>query len=462
MLRILRRFAPALLALVFVIGCASSSKLSEKSEKKLASGDAWHAWQLATRALDKEPGNPRARSAATAAGASIVEEWQRRIRAVAETDSVGAAEEALKLTDFRAEAAHYATIPVGAGWPAEELTIRRAAARVHYQHGIEAANSKRPKRACAEFSDAERFVEGYRDAAKRADRALEDALTRVAVVPFRAPSSSDRSLGVQVARAWRDDLVEDLAPPAARFTRVLAGNAIERDMRVSELDNLSREEAIRLGRVRGAERVVWGSVGNVRSSTRLDLFRDTVARRVIEKDAAGHEEARWVDVPIEVVARVRDVTVGVDYEVIETGHGSTLAHRHFDRATTARVVWTSQQLDGDPGSYALVAEPIRRANPDRAAQVEKKWAAVCGSTTTIAQVVEARHKSGGAGRSAREALPRFAAGAAFVFLEDLPPAEDMALSALTQGPSPLRDDLLRLDPIDDADLGVTERDDIER
>jgi hypothetical protein len=461
MLRTLRGLAPALLALTFVIGCASSSKLSEKSEKKLASGDAWHAWQLATRALDKEPGNPRARSAATAAGASIVQEWQRRIRAVAETDSVESAEEALKLNDFRAMAAHYATIPVGADWPAEDLTIRRAAARIHYQHGVEAMNSKRPKKACAEFSDAERFVAGYRDAAKRADRALEEALTRVAVVPFRAPSS-DPSLGVQVARAWRDNLVEDLAPPAARFTRILAGNAIERDMRVSELDNLSRGEAVRLGRVRGAERVVWGSVGNVRSSTRLDLFKDTVARRIVEKNAEGRDVERWVDVPIEVVARVRDVTVGVDYEVIETANGSTLAHRHFDRATTARVVWTSQQLDGDPGSYALVAEPVRAANPDRAAQVEKKWAAVCGTTTTIAQVVDARHKTGGAGRSARESLPRFAAGAAFVFLEDLPPANDMALSALTQGPSPLRDDLLRLDPIDDADLGVTEGDDTER
>jgi hypothetical protein len=453
MLRNLRRVAPALLALVFVIGCASSSKLSEKSEKKLAGGDAWHAWQLATRALDKEPGNPRARSAATAAGASIVQEWQRRIRAIAETDSVDAAEEALKLNEFRAGAARYATIPVGADWPAEDLTIRRAAARFHYQHGVEALASKRPKRACGEFTDADRFVSGYRDAAKRADLALEEALTRVAVVPFRV-ASSDPSLGVQVARAWRDDLVEDLAPPTARFTRVLAGNAIERDLRVSELDNLSREEAIRLGRVRGAERVVWGSVGKVRSSTRLDLFKDTVARRVVEKDHDGQSVEHWVDVPIEVVARVRDVTVGVDYEVIETANGATLAHRHFDRATTARVVWTSQQLDGDPGSYALVAEPVRRADPDRAAQVEKKWAAVCGTTTTIAQVVEARHKSGARGGSAREALPRFAAGAAFVFLEDLPQADDMALSALTHGPTPLRDDLLRLDPIDDADLGV--------
>jgi hypothetical protein len=456
-----RKFLFVLLAATVAIGCASTSKLSEKSEKKLAKGDAWNAWNLATRALDKEPGNPRARSAATAAGASIVEEWQRRIRATAETDSLGAAEEVLKLDDFRAGAARYATIPLGASWPTEALAIRTVAARVHYQAGVDATKSKRPKKACDEFSEADRFVSGYRDASQRADRALDEALTRVAVVPFRA-RSNDATLGVQVARAWRNDLAEDLTPPAARFTRVLAGNAIEGDMRVSDLDNMTRDEAVRLGRARGAQRVVWGTVGTPKSSTRLDVFKDSVARRVVEKTPDGHDVVRWLDVPIEVVARVRDVTVGVDYEVIETVNGSTIANRHFDRATTARVVWTSQSLEGEPSSYALVSEPVRQANPDRAAQVEKKWAAVCGSAVTIAQVVDERHKAGSAGHSAREALPRIVAGAAFVFLEDLPGADDMAFAALTHGPSPLRDDLLRLDPIDDADLGIAERGDLRR
>lgn len=452
-----RRIAPALLAISLVVGCASTSKLSEKSEKKLASGDAWRAWDLATRALDKEPGNPRARAAATAAGASIAEEWQRKIRALAQVDSLGAAEEVLKLADFRASAARYATIPVGASWPAEETALRNMGARVHYANGIDAARAKRPKKACSEFSDAERFVPAYRDAAKRADRALDEALTRVAVVPFRA-SSGDPALGVQVARAWRDELVEDMAPPAAQFTRVLPGNGIERDMRVSDLDNISREAAIRLGRERGAERVVWGSIGDVRSSTRLNVFKDTVARKVVDRDDHGHETVRWEDVPIEVVARVRDVTVGVDYEVIETANGAALAHRHFDRSTSARVVWTSYQPEGDPASYSLVSETERAADPDRARRVEKRWADVCGTATTLVQVLQARKNAGSSGRYAREALPRFAAGAAFVFLEDLPPADDLALTALTQGGAPVRDDLLRLDPIDDADLVVEDPD----
>ncbi len=451
----LRKIAPALLATLLLIGCAAgTSKLSEKSEKELASGDAWGAWRLAIRGLDKEPGNPRARAAATSAGASIAEEWQRRIRATAEVDSIDAAEEVLKLNDFRADAARYATIPLGAGWPEEERTIRLSAARVYYQNGADAAKSRRPKKACAAFTDAERFVAGYRDAAKRADLSLEEALTRVAVVPFRA--SGDASLGIQVARAWRDELVEEFAPPTAQFTRVIAGNGIERDMRVSDLDGLSRTEAIRLARSQGAQRVVWGTIGDVRSSTKLHLFRDTVARRVVGKKADGTESVHWVEVPIEVVARVRDVTVGVGYEVIETASETSIAHRAFDRSTSARVVWTSYQPEGDPASYFLVSEVVRGSNPDRAKDLEKRWKSVCGSATTLAQVLEARRKAGSSGQYARDVLPRFAAGTAFVFLEELPPAEDLALSVLAPGSAPLRDDLLRLDPIDDADLVMEE------
>ena len=447
----LRRLVPILLALSFLIGCSGPSKLTERSEEKLAKGDAWRAWQLATRALDKEPGNPRAREAATAAGASIAEEWQRQIRALAETDSMRAAEETLELAKFRENAARYATIPVGAGWPAEDRTLRHYAARVYYQRGREAADSGRPKRAYDEFSEAERFVPGYRDVTRRAERAYRQAVTGVAVAPFRAPSG-DPSLGIQVAQAWRDNLVQSLTPPETRFTRILGGDAIEQSMTISELQGLSREDAIQLGREVGAQRIVWGSLGAVRSSTRLNLFRDTVARRVVVREANGRESVRWVDVPIEVVARVRDVTVGIDYEVIATKNGASISHRRFDRSTSARVVWTSYQPEDDPSAYVLVSEVVRAQNPGRAKDVEKRWKSACGDATTLNQVLEARRSSGSSGHYAREALPRFVAGAAFVFLEELPPANDLALGALAQASGPLRDDLLRLDAIDEVDL----------
>jgi hypothetical protein len=86
--------------------------------------------------------------------------------------------------------------------------------------------------------------------------------------------------------------------------------------------------------------------------------------------------------------------------------------------------------------------------------VETKWKAVCGDATTLVQVMEARRSAKGSSRGAREALPRFAAGAAFVFLEELPSPEELAYTALTESFSPLRGDLLKLDTVDDAELSV--------
>src|SRR5258706_5083721 len=88
----LRRIAPLLLILPLVAGCAGTAKLTQKSQERLASGDHWKAWQFATRALDKEPGNPAARRAATAAGASIADEWLRPIHATPALDSIKAAQ----------------------------------------------------------------------------------------------------------------------------------------------------------------------------------------------------------------------------------------------------------------------------------------------------------------------------------------------------------------------------------
>ena len=448
-----RSIVALLIAVSLAAGCAGSAKLSKKSEEKLASGDAWKAWQLATRALDKEPGNPRAQAAATKAGTAIVQDWQRKIRAYAELDSAKAAAEVLAMTDFRGEAARYATIPMGESWTAEERTLRRAGARIHYNLGVEAESAGRPKKACTEFSEARNYVSDYRDVVKREDRAASDAMTRVAVMPFRA-MSDDRSFGAELAQAWQDDLVENLAPPTTQFTRIVSGDALRRSMTLADLDDVSREQAIRMARKAGAERVVWGSVGNVKSTTKLHLFQDNVWRRVVERGPNGTEVVRWVEVPIQVVSRVRDVKVGVDYEVIDTRSGTSLVHRHLDRSSSARVVWTSDRFDGDPSSYVLVSDSFRSTHPDRAKDIETRWSDACGAGTTLVQVLEARRSAGSSGRYARQALPRFAAGAAFVFMEDLPPADDLALAALTQSSRSVRDDLVNMDAVDDVDLGV--------
>ncbi len=456
-----RRLSHASLVILVTLiaaGCAGPSKLAQRSEQNLAKGDIWKAWHQATRALDREPMNPRAKSAVAAAGQVIAEDWQRRIRALASVDSVQAAEQMLAFTDFRSSAARYTTIPVADTWAGEERALRRAGAHHFYTAGRRAASAARPKAAYQCFLDCERFIPGYRDVPRLAEAAFEKAVSRIAVLPF-AVRSGEPGFGREVAEEWRGALAEGLSPPHARFTRLLGSEATDSRMTVSQLGQLTREEAIRLGRKSGAQRVVWGEIGPVSSETQLHYFRDVVSRRITQKGADGKSVTRWVDVPIEVVARVRDVSVDVSHEVIATDNGATLARQRTPRTTRARVVWTSYVPVGDPGHYALVSEAVRTSDPARAKDVETRWKAVCGESTTLQQVLAARRETRGEAGYDPGVLGRFAAGTAFVFLKELPPAKDLAAAIVRRGWQPLLDDLARLDRTDDADLGVAASDD---
>ncbi len=444
-----------LLVLLLAPGCAGPSKLAQRSEDKLARGEHWRAWELATKALDKAPGNTRARAAAQAAANSIAQDWKRRIHALADADSIEAAGQVLEFTEFRARAARYATVSISAEWSRDEQTLRRTAARTHYRSGRADLDSRRPKKAYLHFVESERFVPGYRDAARLADRTFESAVTRVAFVPLR---SGPAALGREVAASWRGDVSERMSPPGSRFTRILPVEDVERRLSVSDLGRLSRDDAVRLGRLSGADRVVWGWVGDVNAKTSIHLFADVVSRRVVERGADGHQTVRWLDVPIEVIARVRSVSVAVDYEVIATHGGATLARRRDTRTMNARVVWTSYTPEGSCDAYSLVSEPGRAADPSRAKHVEARWKAVVGEGTTLAQVLEAKRCARDRSRDRREVLARLMAGAAFVMLEELPPPEDLAFAALASSWGPVYQDLLRLDAVDDVDLGLTAAD----
>ncbi len=437
---------------LLALSCAGPSQLARRGDAALAEGDAQRAFDLAAKALDKQPGNVRARAIAEAAAREIADDWQRRIRAVAAADTLVAAEQAVEFAAFRARAARYTTAAVDSTWARDERALRHAAARIHYDRGTAALDAGRPKAAVDAFAGVERFVPGYADVARLAQRASDRALTRVAILPLRG-TSSQAALGRQVADAWRSAIARRLDERRARFTRVVPAVEIERTMTLDELGRLSREEAIRIGRRLGARRVVWGMLGGSETDTRTDRFDDVVLQRVKEKDEQGHEVERWVDVPMDVVARERTVTVEVEYELISTDEEVTIAREPVRRSLTARTLWTALAPGLDPGAYALVSDPVRKGDPERARRVETRWKAVAGERTALRDVLQGVKSARGRPSYRRDLLPRFYPGASGpVFLDDLPPAEDLAYAALIHAWEPLLDELVRTDALDEPDL----------
>jgi hypothetical protein len=433
-----------------VVGCAGPGKLAEKSEGKLAEGDMWEAWELATRALEKAPANERAKNAAAAAAATITQDWQRRIRALAASDSIAAAEEAMKFVQFRLDAIPYTTIRMSDDWMDAEWALRHVAAKAHYADGLATARAHRPKKAYGHFRDAVRFVPGYRDAVARAEDALEEAQTSVAIVPLRT-GAGDEGIGREVASAWSAELAENL-PTEDFFTRVMPADDVERHLRVADMGRTTRAQAIRLAAKAGADRVVWGSIGPIASRTGIHFYRRPVWHRETTKDEQGRTITRWVEVPVEIVARTRSMRVDLAYEVISTKAGATLTRESGPRTLEARAVWTAYLPDGDPDSYSLVSEELRNTHPERARQIETEWRTAMGASTTLAQVIEAKRASVRRPVDRAAAVARCASGAAFVLLEDLPSAQELAQASLVASWGSVRRSLVDLDDVDDVDL----------
>lgn len=439
------------LLLLLALSCAGPAELARRGDAALAGGDPQHAFELSARALDRQPGNAPARATIAAAAQAIGADYERRIRAVAEADSLVAAAQALEYAGFRARAARYVALPADSVWAREERTLRHTAARVHYRRGEAALDERRPKAALVEFLEVERFVPDYRDVARLVQRATDRARTRVALLPLRG-TSAQVALGREVADAWQRGLTKALADRHVRFTQMVPVGEIERAMTVAELGRVSREDAIRIGRQVGARLVVWGAIGGTETDTHTDRFEDVVLQRVKEKDASGETE-RWVDVPIEVVARRRDVTVEIEYELISTDEEVAVARRDARHSLAARTLWTSPVPGRDPGAFALLSDPVRAGEPERARRVETRWKAVVGERTSLPEVL--RGVQGTRGRPAyrHDLLPRFYPDATGpVFLDDLPPAEDLAFAALVNAWDPLLEDLVRLDAVDAPDL----------
>src|SRR5205085_5044790 len=131
-----------------------------------------------------------------------------------------------------------------------------------------------------------RYVPGYRDVDERIAIAWDRAVTRVAVLPF------DDETGVQdLSRALEDHMVGELAPrirsKMLEFTQLMPASTVYDALKVSQLGDLSRDEAIEIGRRIGARRVVYGHVHGLNTHSDRDRYHGTVWRKFTERDTSG-------------------------------------------------------------------------------------------------------------------------------------------------------------------------------
>jgi hypothetical protein len=407
---------------VLALSCASANRLAMLSDRELTSGNLDRAYEMARHAVDKEPDNPRARAVMTAAAVQIVDRWKTNIYQLAEVDTIAAARASLELRTFRGELSRYdIPVPEDEGFDAHVRTIRVGAAEIFYQRGVLALEAGEPKHAWHEFQGVREFEPGYRNVEALVQRAFEAGRTRVAILPF-SDQVGVPGLSQQVAERIGVS-VEGAFGAQYPFTELIATDRVMATMTVDQLSDLRRSEALRIGRLLGADRVVVGRIYGLRSNTTADHYQQTIYRHVTVRDTDGTAIEHYDEVPFSAVIRERDVAVRYEFEVLDVRSRATIDSRTDGLEAHARTVWTDFQADGECDRYRLAPGQGRHTG------AESRWNASFGSWSLPGLLDRARSEKGRLHYEPRYRDEFFGDSRANpIYLAELPSENDLASS----------------------------------
>ena len=444
-----RRGWPLLLLALLAISCAGPAQLARMSERELRAGNLRKAYELARRGVDKDPASEAARRAMAAAATQLVDDWKGRILGIAGADTVAAARYGLELRDFRAELSRYRIeVPPDPGFAEREERIRDGAAGIEYRRGVEALAARRPKEAWADFLACAEFVAAYRDVQEWIRTAHDQAITRVAILPF-ANETDVPNLSKSLADAIYGQVAHRLDRHDFEFTELVDPDEVYASMTVKELESLPRDGAFRIGSGVEADRIVVGRFHGMRASSTFQSFDHSIYHKVVERDTSGKTHEHYMETRFVAISRERVVAVHYDLEVLDTRTRAVIASRSEPLEAVARVLWTDFRADGDCDDYCLVPPDLKKSDPERAGVVETRWKECCGEWKLPDLLEHARNERRRAHyqSSYRGEFARDTRGHP-VLLGELPSEEDLAYLALGETWRPVLATLRELDKKD--------------
>jgi tetratricopeptide (TPR) repeat protein len=434
-----------LLALaVLAVSCASSSELARRADRALQQKDFEKAYKEARASLDKDFSNARAREALSAAADVLIRRRQQDVLSVAAYDTLEAGERLLDLRGFVDEVRRYdAELPMDTEFNEAARRIRQGAAGQLYTSGRAYEDAGEFRQAYRTFESAVRFVPGYSDLGMRMPAVFEQALIRVAVVPFL-----DETGLPLLARELDAQLMAELARPLGetRFTELIPGDQVRAQMESGEEGDLSRDRAVVVGKAAGADVVVWGRLRGLRSDHHVDHYHGHLYRKTSYQDTSGVEVDRYHEVPFDATHRRREVVLRWESEAIDIATGGALLRDGDEAKAWARTVYSDFDFDGDAGDYCLYPPELRQRDWARCDRLDDDWKEVFGRWSVPKFLEQARehhdrrrYQSGYRGEFRRQR------GDDPFYLDDLPVTSDLALLALGDVPARVLTGLRKLE-----------------
>jgi len=221
----------------------------------------------------------------------------------------------------------------------DQSATRNFIAEAYYQWAERLASDGDPRASYQRFEQVLETVPGYRDAEARAAEMYEEAVARVAVLPFR----NTTSLGSQYSNLLTERLISQCVNAELEFAIFATRDVIDQLLSEHELSALGvvdPETATRIGELEGIDYFISGSVTQISTQTGRPNFQEREHKiRYMGRDTTGTEVEMTRSVFYREYTMRRTVEVAATYQIVDVDTGRIIRSEDFSDQVTDEARW---------------------------------------------------------------------------------------------------------------------------
>lgn len=393
-----------ILILVFsgITGCAKNKSLYKDALKQYNRGDVDQAYDRLIRSLQLKPGYDKAQNLLLQVYPDLLQDkqeaimrernsadplrWARMVNLY--TQLQGVVDSARRLPRLINPHTGLAVLLDYPDFSAGLQEARVNAAEYHYQQGISMSRSGNnqdiQKQAALEFRSAMNYIPNYKDAQSRFEQARQNAIKRIAVVPFEDLTGTNRRYG-DISSLLVDQIISQvLADRAAtEFVEIINRemlNPILDEQRLAASGLVDANTASAIGALVGAHEILTGKI------TQIAYIAPRISRQTISEQRrirTGREEyvdedgfTRTRDIYSDVEAsftrytKATSARITATYNIVDVATGRIIRQDTHTAESNWSDTWGRKTSGDDRAFSGANLALVRKSEPDAPADIE--------------------------------------------------------------------------------------------
>ena len=223
------------------------------------------------------------------------------------------------------------------------------------------------KKAAKAFKTAQEFVAGYKDSAALYEKARRAGVKRIAIIPFE--NKSGKGGYGDIAEAIVDGTISDVMgdSSATEFLEIVSRDQLEQVMREQRLGTtgfFDEKTVSKLGKILGVKEIVTGKITQVTASRARETQRNIpqskrICVQVDDKRHCVQEEE--ISAMVTVYNRTAGATITGSYNVIDVKTAAVKLSKSMEgkyafNASWAKYSGNQDAISGEPGQLTGVSE----------------------------------------------------------------------------------------------------------